>query len=102
MFGRSLALRERDRDRLATLGRRASTAYELHDHLFSSPAVNARRAQEVLSVSQPTANRLLNDLERLGLLREWTGRQRGRSWIYQDYFEIFRDALIHTENPTDA
>jgi len=84
-----LDLRERDRTRIVRLGRRSGRAFALHDHLFSSPAVNARTAERVLDVSQPTANRLLNDLEDLGLLIEWTGRQRDKSWLYAEYFNIF-------------
>lgn len=84
-----LDLRERDRARISALGRRSGRAFALHDHLFSSPAVNARTVERVLDVSQPTANRLLNDLEDLGLLIEWTGRQRDKSWLYAEYFNIF-------------
>ena len=86
---RILELRERDRGRLSTLGRRSGRAYALHDHLFSSPVVNARTVERVLGVSQPTANSLLRDLESIGLLTEWTGRQRNRSWLYSEYFNIF-------------
>jgi Fic family protein len=84
-----LDLRERDRTHIASLGRRSGRAFALHDHLFSSPAVNARTVERVLDVSQPTANRLLNDLDDLGLLIEWTGRQRDKSWLYAEYFNIF-------------
>lgn len=81
--------RERDREVIASMGRRAGNAYRLHDHLFSSPAVNAKGVQDLLDVSQPTANRLLNELEEVGILMEWTGRERGQSWLYSDYFNIF-------------
>ena len=84
-----LDLRERDRETISGLGRRAANAYRLHDHLFSSPAVNAKTVQTLLGVSQPTANKLLSDLEDLGVLMEWTGRARGQSWLYSDYFNIF-------------
>jgi Fic family protein len=84
-----LEQRENDRAAIAKLGRRAGNAYRLHDFLFSSPAVNAKTVQRVLEVSQPTANRLLNELEELGILVEWTGRERDQSWLYSDYFNIF-------------
>ena len=38
---------------------------------------------------RPTANKLLDELESLGILFEWTGRQRGKSYIYAEYFDIF-------------
>lgn len=84
-----LDLRESDRSKISEMGGRAANAYRLHDHLFSSPVVNARTTEEVLDVSQPTANKLLGELEALGILVEYTGRQRGRSYIYEEYFDIF-------------
>ena len=84
-----LALRERDRTRLADLGARSGKALKLHDGLFSNAVVNSRLVQELLEVSQPTADSLLAAIEDLGLLREWTGRQRHRSWIYSEYVNLF-------------
>jgi Fic family protein len=90
-----LDLRDTDRERIRqTLGRRASNGLRLHDYLFENAVVNARRTQEIVRVSQPTANRLLRDLEEAGILREWTGRQRGQSWVYADYFQIFAEAEL--------
>lgn len=86
-----LRLRERDRDSISTLGRRASNAYRLHDHLFSYPVVNSRSVKELVDVSQPTADKILRDLEKLGILVEWTGRQRGKSWLYSQYFRLFSE-----------
>lgn len=84
-----LALRERDRARLSELGARSGNALILHDVLFSRAVVNSKLVQEVLDVSQPTADGLIERLEEIGLLNEWTGRQRNRSWIYSDYVDLF-------------
>jgi Fic family protein len=86
---RILSLRERDRTRLATLGARSGNALRLHDMLFSKAVVNSRYVQRVLDISQPTADTLLATLENTGLLREWTGRRRDRSWIYTAYVDLF-------------
>ena len=85
-----LDMRERDRQRIATLGQRAANAYRLHDHLLSAPLTTATDAQRVLDVSQPTANRLLRDLGDVGLLTEVTGRPRNQQWLYVEYLELFR------------
>lgn len=84
-----LDLRERDRGIIAQMKGRAANAYRLHDDLFSRPVVNARSAQRILEISQPTANKLLDELEERGILVERTGRQRDKSWVYADYFNIF-------------
>lgn len=84
-----LALREADRARLSELGGRSGNALRLHDELFSSPVVSSKTVQDILGVSQPTADSLLDALERIGLLTEWTGRLRNRSWIYAEYVDLF-------------
>lgn len=84
-----LALRERDRARLSDLGGRSGNALRLHDELFLKPVVNSKLVQTVLGVSQPTADSLLEKLEEEGLLAEWTGRRRNRSWIYSEYVDLF-------------
>lgn len=84
-----LALRERDRARLSELGGRSGNALRLHDDLFSRPVVSSKIVQDILNVSQPTADSLLDTLEGIGLLTEWTGRLRNRSWIYSEYVDLF-------------
>ena len=84
-----LSLRERDRAALADLGGRSGNALRLHDYLFSMPVVNSKRVQQLLDVSQPTADSLIARLEKIGLLQEWTHRRRNKSWIYSDYVALF-------------
>lgn len=84
-----LELRERDRATLSEMGARSGNALRLHEELFSRPVVTSKMVQSMLTMSQPTADRLLKDLEDLGLLREWTGQRRNRSWIYSDYVSVF-------------
>lgn len=84
-----LGLRERDRQDIQSLGRRTPSGFALHDQLFSSPIVDAAMVQKLIDVSQPTANRVIRDLEELGILTELTGRQRSRVWVYEAYFDIF-------------
>ena len=88
-----LELRESDRAMLSALGARSGNALLLHDHLFSRPVVDSKQAQSLLTVSQPTADALLSSLEEMGVLVEWTGRSRGRSWIYSRYVDLFESSV---------
>ena len=88
-----LELRESDRAMLSALGARSGNALLLHDHLFSRPVVDSKQAQSLLTVSQPTADALLSSLEEMGVLVEWTGRSRGRSWIYGRYIDLFESSV---------
>ena len=82
-----------DRAHIAsTLGKRTANAHKLLDHLFRLPLVNARGVEELVGVSQPTASALVNDLTRIGILRETTGRQRDRLFAYDRYLALFPGA----------
>jgi hypothetical protein len=41
-----------------------------------------------LEVSYPTANALMNGLERLGIVVETTGRDRNRVFLYRPYLDL--------------
>lgn len=88
---RILRLREADRTRLAGLGRRAGSAQQLLDYLFRQPVVTVGMAGEILGVSQPTANSLVNAMAAKGLLREVTGFRRNRKFEYAEYLDLFRE-----------
>ena len=78
--GRLLGLREEWRAACSPLPRPAK-AVELVDRLFAYPAVGVGRAAELLGVTFPTAQNVIDRLVGLGLLREVTGRQRNRVYL---------------------
>lgn len=57
--------------------------------LYRKPLVTAADIEKALSVSTPTANALIRDLENLGLLQEMTGQQRGRAYAFNRYLHLF-------------
>jgi Fic family protein len=85
---RLLALFEADRSKIASLGRAAPSALRLFTELQRSPLVSVPVAAEKLRTSRPTVRKSLEHLEALGIVRETTGRQRGRVYQYQKYLEI--------------
>jgi Fic family protein len=88
-----VALRERDRDRIvATLGRRAHTGLRLYELLLAHPVITASSVMGMIDVSSPTANALVRDFQRIGILKELTGRQRRRVFSYQEYLDLFPEA----------
>jgi Fic family protein len=42
-------------------------------------------------MSDPTAGKAIAHLESLGILREITGRRRGRVFVYEDYLAILNE-----------
>lgn len=80
---RILALREAD---LARVGNP-----RLLDVLFDQPIINVNEVANRLGCTFATAGSQVGKLVKIGLLREMTGRKRGRLFRYDDYLALFED-----------
>ncbi len=63
----------------------------LLDLLFQRPLVHVNLAKDTLDISFVTAGKLIEQLERLEILEEITGRKRDRIFRYTPYVGLFRD-----------
>jgi len=88
---RIVQLIERDRRRIAELGRGAATALRLHEVVTRSVVVRPPRAATELGLSEPPVYQAARRLEEIGVLREVTGRQRNRIYVYDAYLEILHE-----------
>jgi Fic family protein len=84
-----LALREGHRGLVQE--RTGLNGVRLLDFLFDRPLVNVNLVKESLEVSFATANNLVGEFERQGLLREITGGRRSRIFRYDSYLALLRD-----------
>lgn len=89
VFQRILALRTETERQVLALGRRAPNSDGVAAFPYRRPLVSAKDLQEGLNVSQPTANALIGDLTRLGVLREVTGASRNRLYVFETYLALF-------------
>ncbi len=91
-FKTILELKQEIEDKkLATLGSKLPKAKLLMKYLYRKPIVNAVEIKDELEVSQPTANSLLADFEKLKILNEKTGWKRNREFEFTEYLNLFRD-----------
>lgn len=86
-----LRLFEQDRERIDKLGRAAASALRVHDHIQRSPVLRVPEATKTLSLSAPTVRKAVGHLVDLGVLREISGRKRGRVYLYSEYLRIIAD-----------
>jgi Fic family protein len=63
----------------------------LLDLLFERPLVHVNLVKDSLGTAFVTANKLVEELEKLGILDEITGRRRDRIFSYAPYVALFRD-----------
>jgi Fic family protein len=96
---RIFELRERHRALILNEGL-GSNGLLLLSALFQRPLVNVKLASNMVDVAFPTANKLVSRFEQLGLLREVTGRRRGRIFRYDPYIDLFDDPAY--EDPEQA
>lgn len=89
-FEEIIELRKRYEKKIMTFGRRAKLTHELLLQLFSNPAVTVARIEKQLNISTSSANRLVNELEQAGILKEITGFSRNRVFILHEYIELFK------------
>jgi len=90
-FRQIMDLREEiENRRIFDLGKRVPNARQLVHHLYAHPVVtDITDLAAALNVSRPTANALVNDFARLGILHERTGFQRNRIFVFDDYLSLF-------------
>lgn len=88
-FQQILALRSHAEQQMLGLGKRAPNARQALNLLYRKPVVTAADLEQALGLSHPTANALLRDFMRLGLLREVTGAARNRLYVFEAYLELF-------------
>lgn len=86
-----MKLRDTDTTKLLKLGRRAPRAHKLLMHLYKEPIISVSDAARVLEVSQQSANALVGELEKIKVLREITGFNRNRLFVYDEYLKLFSD-----------
>ncbi len=89
VFRQILSLRTDVEQKVLGLGKRASKARQALNLLYRKPMIAASDLEQNLGISHPTANALLRDLMQLGILREVTGAQRYRLYVFEAYVELF-------------
>lgn len=83
-----LDLFEADRKRIEQLGRPAASVLRVHQRLQQLPITDIPDAAHELGLSPPTVRQSIRHLEKLGIVREITGKQRGRRYAYSAYISI--------------
>lgn len=75
--------------RIVTLGKRILSAQVLLQSLFIDPVVRPEKVAQLTGLSLVSAYKLIAQFEELKILREITGRQRNRIYLFDEYFRVF-------------
>jgi Fic family protein len=88
---RIAAIFEDHRHKIEALGRPAASALRVFEYMQRNPIVSIPGAAERTGISSPTVAKSLEHMHKLGMLREITGRQRHRLFVYDAYLAILSE-----------
>ena len=80
-----------DRQRVAALGRASGSVLRLHDYLQNNPIVTIQKAAEATGLTRPTIATALKLLADLQIVKEMTGKERHRLFVYDKYINILNE-----------
>lgn len=83
-----LELKEKDQKLLFTKKVSSPSATMLLEQLFYTPLVSINNVQEKFNISHQAASNLINEFERIGILKETTGKKRDKRFLYKKYLTI--------------
>ncbi len=89
VFGKILVLRTEVEHAVLALGKRAPNARAALNLLYKKPIISASELEHGLSVSGPTAQTLVRELQKLGILVQIAGQERGRVYAFDRYLNLF-------------
>lgn len=75
------------------LGRSKGTAVKMHELFKKRCVLSIPVASQELGVSFPTANKTLGKLQRLGFVKEITGKRRHRVFSYAPYLKVLQEGM---------
>lgn len=76
--------------KLQMLGSRAVNGQKLILYLYQRPIIDVQKVAELTETSAATAYKLIADFERMEILNEITGSQRGKIYAFKDYLNLFK------------
>ena len=87
---------DKDRRLIDHSGKSTSTVLAIHRYLQSHPIATTTHIKQACNVSLPTVLRGLETLENLGVVKEVSGKERHKIFVYREYLDI----LNHEKHAT--
>ncbi len=83
-----VALFSKDRAAISNSGKSTAAIFTIHGYLQQHPIVNTTRIKESTKLSLPTILRSLAVLESLKIVKEVTGKDRHKIFVYDQYLAL--------------
>jgi len=76
--------------KIKNMGSRGVNAKKVIEYLYTQPIIDVSKVEDLIQKSNVTAYKLISDLEKQDVLREISGAQRNRLYIFKDYVDLFK------------
>ncbi|MFN8296350.1 MAG: Fic family protein [Chitinophagales bacterium] len=90
-FDGILQLQKNIVEKTKSLKSRNTDAKKIIDYLYTKPIIDVAQVEKLINKSNVSSYKLISDLERLQILKEVTGGQRGRLYLFKDYLDLFHN-----------
>ncbi len=88
-FEEILLLQKEYEECIKLLGSRSANALKVVTELYRKPIMSAMNVADIAGISLASSYKLIEELEKLGILKEITGGKRGRIYVLKKYLDIF-------------
>jgi Fic family protein len=82
---------EDDFAKVESLGRARFSCSQIFEYLKQLPQITVQLISQELEMTEPTARAALNNLIKLGILEEISGKQTDKIYVYRKYLSILED-----------
>jgi len=84
---------DQDREKIRTIGRAAGSALRVHQALLQKPVISIPKACKLSGLWATTVTMVMEQLEKLGIVKEITGGRRNRLYNYVSYMKILNKGM---------
>lgn len=89
-FDRIMQLQKTLEHKIESMGSRSGDAKKVIDYLYTQPVIEVARVEQIIQKSNVTAYKLLNTLEEKEILKEVSGAQRNKLYVFNEYINLFK------------
>lgn len=93
-FDAILQLQKNMETAVKDLGTRSGDALKVIEHLYRSPVITAKTVSIIIGKTMSPAYSLIEKLEKRGVLKEITGNERDRVYVFEEYISLFREQQL--------
>lgn len=88
-FSEILAVEKQNETIAQSLGARSANVLKVLNELYKVPLTDASKVAAATGLTAPLAYKLIDVMQKEGMLREVTGAKRGKMYLLGNYFDIF-------------